>query len=106
MKNVNNMVLPVFQTVLLITILVLVILNYTKSQQGFENGGGLRNWHGAGRGREPESQDPSTMGSGNNEHGSKYKGTSRTGGPLAQQADTSRTPNLLTNTRKSIRSTV
>jgi hypothetical protein len=37
MTNVNNMVLPVFQTVLLITILVLVILNYTKIHQGFQN---------------------------------------------------------------------
>ena len=102
MKNVNNMVLPVFQTVLLITILVLVILNYTKSQQGFENGGGFRNWHGAGRGREPDSQDPGAMTSGNKDHGRKYIGTSRTGGPPAHQADTSRTPNLLTSTRKPI----
>ena len=37
MTNVNNMVLPVFQTVLLITILVLVILTYTKTHQGFQN---------------------------------------------------------------------
>jgi hypothetical protein len=43
MKNVNNMVLPVFQTVLLITILVLVILNYTKVHQGFQNREGYAN---------------------------------------------------------------
>jgi hypothetical protein len=43
MKNVNNMVLPVFQTVLLITILVLVILNYTKVHQGFQNSEGCDN---------------------------------------------------------------
>jgi hypothetical protein len=45
MTNVNNMVLPVFQTVLLITILVLVILNYTtkkgfQNREGFQNSGG------------------------------------------------------------------
>jgi hypothetical protein len=43
MKNVNNMVLPVFQTVLLITILVLVILNYTKMHKGFQNREGYVN---------------------------------------------------------------